>query len=95
MKYLVDTCIINWLIDEKIKNFDLPGDGQFIATHIQIDEINKETNEERRARLFLTLARSLSDLVPTETTVFEVSRFDSSKLGDGARTTRSRASSMR
>jgi len=76
MKYLVDTNIVNWLIDGKIDNATLPSDGQFIATHIQIDEINKTSDEERRARLFLTLAQSLSGLVQTETAVADVSRFD-------------------
>lgn len=84
MNYLVDTNIINWLIDGKISNSEMPGDGKFIATHIQIDEINKTSDEERRARLFLTLASSLSGLAQTETTVADVSRFDFCKVGDGA-----------
>src|SRR5690242_11515338 len=84
MDYLVDTNIINWLIDQKINYSALPNDGKFIATHIQIDEINKTSDEENRARLFLTLASSLSGLVPTETTVADVSRFNFSKIGDGA-----------
>ncbi|MBI2089276.1 MAG: hypothetical protein HYT78_11110 [Deltaproteobacteria bacterium] len=83
MKYLVDTNIVNWLIDGRIDKAAMPGDGQFIATHVQIDEINKTSDEERRARLFVTLASSLSGLVQTETTVADVSRFDFSKLGDG------------
>jgi predicted nucleic acid-binding protein len=84
MKYVVDTNIINWLIDGKIDKSAMPGDGEFVATHIQIDEINRTSAEERRARLFLTLASSLSGLLQTETTVTDVSRFDFSKLGDGA-----------
>ena len=83
MKYVVDTNIINWLIDGRIDKSAMPGDGEFVATHIQIDEINKTSDEERRARLFLTLASSLSGLLQTETTVFNVSRFNFSKLGDG------------
>ena len=84
MKYVVDTNIINWLIDGKIDKSAMPGDGEFVATHIQIDEINRTSDEERRARLFLTLASSLSGLLQTETTVPNVSRLDFSKLGDGA-----------
>jgi len=83
MKYVVDTNIINWLVDGKIDNSMLPSDGEFVATHIQIDEINKTSDEERRARLFLTLASSLSDLLPTESAVWDVSRFNWSKYGDG------------
>jgi predicted nucleic acid-binding protein len=83
MNYVVDTSIVNWLIDRKIAPNDMPGDGKFFATHVQVDEINRTCDEERRARLFLTLASSLSGLLPTETTVMDVSRFDHSKLGDG------------
>ena len=84
MKYVVDTNIVNWLIDGKIDKTALPNDGEFVATHIQIDEINKTADEERRARLFLTLASSLSGLLQTETAVADVSRWDFSKWGDGA-----------
>lgn len=61
----------------------MPGDGKFVSTQIQIDEINRTSDEERRARLFLTLASSLSGLLQTETTVTGVSRFNFSKLGNG------------
>ena len=91
MKYVVDTNIVNWLVDGKIEKAALPGDGEFVATHVQIDEINRTSDEERRARLFLALASSLSGLLPTETTVADVSRFDFSKLGDGVLYTAIRA----
>lgn len=84
MKYVLDTNVINWLVDGKIKDTILPSDGEFVATHVQIDEINRTSNEERRARLFLTLASSLSGLLPTETVVADVSRWDWSKPGDGS-----------
>ena|SRR2546426_894158 len=83
MKFLVDTNIINWLIDGKIDKSGMPGDGEFVATHVQIDEINRTSDDERRARLFLTLASSLSGLLQTETTVLGVSRLNFSKLGTG------------
>ena len=82
MKYVLDTNIINWLVDGKIKDTILPSDGEFVATHVQIDEINRTSNEERRARLFLTLASSLIGLLPTETVVADVSGW--SKPGDGS-----------
>lgn len=69
-KYVLDTNIINWLIDGKIEKSAMPGDGEFVATPIQIDEINRTSDEERRGRLFLTLASSLSGLLQTETTAF-------------------------
>lgn len=83
MKYVVDTNIINWLIDRKIDRATLPNDGEFVATHIQIDEINRTSDEDRRARLFLTLTSTIRELLPTETTVLDISRIDWCKLGDG------------
>jgi hypothetical protein len=41
MNYVVDTSIVNWLIDRKIAPNDMPGDGKFFATHVQVDEINR------------------------------------------------------
>ncbi len=83
MKCVVDTNIINWLIDGKIDKSTLPNDGSFFVTHLQVDELNRTADEDRRSRLMLTLASSLSGILPTETTVTDVTRWDHAKLGDG------------
>ena len=83
MKYIVDTCIFNKLVDGDIKPEELPDDGSFIASHVQIDEINKTGGEERRARLFLKFATVVDELVPTESAVIGVSRIGQSKISDG------------
>jgi predicted nucleic acid-binding protein len=83
MKYVIDTNIINWLIDDRIDRTRLPADGEFVATHIQIDEINRTSDADRRARLILALTSTIRELLPTETTILEVSRLDWCKLGDG------------
>jgi predicted nucleic acid-binding protein len=83
MKYVVDTNIINWLIDGKIDRAALPSDGKFVATHIQVDEINRTSDEDRRARLSLTLISTIRELLPTESAVMDISRFDWCKMGDG------------
>jgi hypothetical protein len=82
-KYVVDTCVFNWLADSSIKRGSLPSDGGFAITHIQVDEINKTKDEERRARLLLTQASLHCELLATRTLVFDVSRFDYTKPGDG------------
>lgn len=84
MNSVVDTCIINKLVDGLIEPEDLPGDGEFLMSHIQIDELNKTKDEERRARLFLKFAKTITQVVPTETTILGVSRLGECKLGDGA-----------
>ena len=82
MKYVMDTNIVNWLLDGKIDRAALPADGEFVGTHIQIDEINRTSDEDRRARLVLTLTSTIRELLPTETTVVDVSGLDWCKLGD-------------
>ena len=83
MKYVVDTNVINWLIDGKIDRASLPSDGEFIATHIQIDEINRTSDEDRRARLFLALTSTIRELLPTESLIAGVSRVNWCKVSDG------------
>jgi predicted nucleic acid-binding protein len=82
-KYVVDTCVFNWLADSLVKKSALPSDGGFAITHIQVDEINKTKDEERRARLLLMQASLHCELLPTQTVVLDVSRIDHAKLGDG------------
>jgi predicted nucleic acid-binding protein len=82
-KYVVDTCVFNRLADSMIERASLPSDGGFAITHIQMDEINKTKDEERRARLLLMQASLHCELLPTETLVMDVSRWDHAKPGDG------------
>ena len=83
MKYVVDTSIINKLVDGAIDVSELPSNGEFLASHIQIDEINKTKDEERRAKLFLTFSKTIDDVVPTESFILGKSRLDEGKLSDG------------
>ena len=82
-KYVVDTCIFNWLTDGLIEREALPTDGGFAITHIQVDEINKTKDEDRRARLILTQVSLHCSLMPTHTFLFDVSRLGHARLGDG------------
>jgi hypothetical protein len=38
MKYVVDTSLINKLLDGSVHADELPKDGSVVASHIQIDE---------------------------------------------------------
>ncbi len=81
--YIVDTNVFNWLVDGKIKRIALPTDGDLAITHLQVDEINRISDEERRARVTLTLVSNIRGVLPTETAVLDTSRLDHCKLGDG------------
>ena len=83
MNYVVDTCIINKLIDGKISLGALPQNSSFFASHIQIDEINKTADTERRAQLILKLIEIGPILVPTESMVWGRMRWGQMKWGNG------------
>lgn len=83
MKYVVDTCIFNKLLDDLIEKKNLPDDGEFIASHIQMDEIMNTCDKKRRERLLNIFKETISEVVPTETMILDVSRLGACKLGDG------------
>jgi predicted nucleic acid-binding protein len=83
MKCVVDTNIFNKLIDGSLSTEDIPADAELVATHVQIDELNRTRDDERRARLFLRFATLVDSVIPTESTVLGVSRLNHSKLSDG------------
>ena len=83
-KYVVDTSLINKLADGTVGADELPNDGVFVATHIQIDEINQTKNPERRTKLLEKFSETIDEVLPTESFVSDVSRLDEARLGDGA-----------
>jgi rRNA-processing protein FCF1 len=58
-------------------------DFEFYITHIQIDEINKCPNEEKRASLLLVTTKLSPKIIPTESMVWDISRWGECKWGDG------------
>jgi hypothetical protein len=82
-KYVVDTSVFNWLADSRTKLADLPKDGGFAITHIQLDEINNTRDDERRVRLLIMQSLLRCELIPTHTFVLDVSRLDHAGLGNG------------
>ncbi len=83
MKYVVDTNIFNRLIDGLLSTGELPSDGEFVATHVQKDELNRTSDANRRGMLLLKFSKVVDVVVPTESAVFDISRFDQSRFSDG------------
>lgn len=83
MKKLVDTCIINRLVDGLLSTSDLPSEGEFVATHIQMDELKRTSDPSRRASLLQKFSTLVDVMVPTESAVLEISAVGQCKLGDG------------
>ena len=84
-KYMFDTNIFNDMVDGKLEISDIVNckKVEIYVTHIQIDEINKCSDEDKRARLSMFMVKIKPILIPTSSCVFDVSRFDESKFGDG------------
>ena len=84
MKYVVDTSLINKLVDGSVQASELPNDGSFVASHIQFDELSRTKNAQRKAELLRKFAETIDEMLPTESFVLGTSRLDEGKLGDGA-----------
>lgn len=87
-KYIFDTNIFDDIVNEKLKISDIAKYKNFkkvkiYVTHIQIDEINKCSDVDKRARLNIFMVKIRPILIPTSSCAFDISRFDESKFGDG------------
>jgi len=85
MRVMFDTNVFNHLLDGSIRGDDIPADWEPVATHVQADELNAATDDKRPALLAIYYDR-VAGRVPTETGVWDVSKFDEAKwTGDGSR----------
>lgn len=87
-KYIFDTNIFDDIVSEKLKVSDIVKYKKFkkvkiYVTHIQIDEINKCNDEDKRARLSMFMVKIRPILISTSSCAYDVSRYDESKFGDG------------
>jgi rRNA-processing protein FCF1 len=87
-KYIFDTNIFDDIVNEKLKVSDIVKYKNYkkvevYVTHIQIDEINKCSDVDKRARLNIFMVKIRPILISTSSCAFDVSRFDESRFGDG------------
>ena len=83
LKYVVDTSLINKLVDGSVHADELPKDGSFIASHIQFDELNRTRDAKRKSELLLKFSETINEVLPTESFVLGICRLGEGKLGDG------------
>jgi|Deesub1362B_J571_1020462.scaffolds.fasta_scaffold00997_6 restriction endonuclease S subunit len=84
--FMFDTNIFDAILDGKISVDQLPTKYNYYITHIQKDEIEniKKTEKlERRSNLLEIFKKLEQNVILTETTVFDISRWDNSKFGEG------------
>ena len=80
--YVVDTNIIGWLVGGLLSLDDLPGDGDFIATHVQRDELGKTGDEQLREHLLAKFSATIDREEPTESVVAGISKAGLAKVSD-------------
>lgn len=88
-RILLDSMIVDRLLDDeglfdKVLAAIESGRASFVAPHIVRDQLAVTPNEERRRRLLASYDALPKKPVLTAGAVFDVSRFDEARFGDGA-----------
>ena len=82
-KYVLDTSLINKLVDGSVNLVELPKDGAFVATHVQLDELKRTPDKNRRRELLDKFSEVVDEVHETDTFVLGESRLGQAKLGSG------------
>ncbi len=80
MRVMFDTNIFNSIVKNEIDISTLKGKIKVYATHVQYDEL-KATNDKVLRQKFLELFEHLTNEVPTESAIWDVSNWDQAKWG--------------
>ena len=78
---MLDTNVFNALVDNKISRVAL-SNHRLVATHVQIDELQATSDEDRRTRLKDLCFQIVEEFLLTSSAVWDVSRWDQAKWGD-------------
>lgn len=73
MRVMFDTNVFNHLLDGTIDQAAVPGDWEPVATHIQWDELSRDSNEARRGKLLAVFKEHVESQVSTSSAVWDVS----------------------
>ena len=86
MKCVLDTDIFDRLIDRDLDLDHFPADAEFVATHIQIEELKNvpKAKRGRKRQLLLKFAELAPEIVPPESMVWGAMVWGQMKWGDGA-----------
>lgn len=80
--FMFDTNIFNHILDNKILIENFPENLNLFITHIQLDELEK-TRDQNRRKMLLTIFKKIDqENIPTESLVLSVSKLGKAKLGD-------------
>jgi predicted nucleic acid-binding protein len=79
--YMFDTNVFNHILDGMADLSGFVGRAKFYATHVQIDELQKTADEQRKTALLRVFEVVTNVKIPTESFVLNASRLDEAKLG--------------
>ena len=79
--YLLDTNIFNQLVDARISIAELPNDGPFLATYLQIQELGNTKSQDRREVLLSKFQEVNPQTVPVETSVWGITPYGEGQYG--------------
>lgn len=79
--YMFDTNVFNHLLDGMAELSTFVERAKFYATHVQIDELKRTSNEDRKVALLRVFEEVISVKVSTESFVLGTSRLGEAKLG--------------
>ena len=77
-RYMLDTTEFNAVAKGVISLSTYAGFRVF-ATHVQLDELNNDPNDQRRAQLISTFEEIAPETLPTETALWDISKWDEAK----------------
>lgn len=80
--FMFDSHIFDKILDDGIDPFQLRSCGRVFVTHIQRDEIERCREPERRRQLLQVFELVAQEVIPTESAVWNVSRWGQAKWSD-------------
>ena len=82
-KFMFDTKAFGKILKMKSPHDLLAGKHEYFITHVQKDELEATTDDRIRNQLLTVFHAIPQNAIPTESAVFDFSRFDMAKFGDG------------
>jgi len=84
MGFIFDSNIFDKFVDDRIKLEEIKKEeNKYFVTHVQFDQLSKTTDRNRRQLLLSMFSKISSKNLPTESTIFGVSKSGMAKLSDG------------
>lgn len=83
INFMFDTTVFNDILSKKINMEKFPEKFHYFVTHIQWDELNRTSDLEVKENLLKIFELIEIQEIPTESTSFDISKFNKAKFGNG------------